>query len=192
MTSELLNQAAMLVDSTIQKISNSLIREEFFVFFGDHLDLALVTIQLSSSNWIAWKVAVKAALSCKFKEGFIDGTITPPLVTDPGYKYWRRGDNLVFMWLKNSIAPEIARSFVHTPLACDLWLELKDWFCRVSGPQLLMLKNSIAPEIARSFVHTPLARDLWLELKDWFGRVSGPQLLMLKRKIVNLSQGIED
>lgn len=116
-------------------------KEDLEVAASDHPGFQLVTVPLDESNWIAWKSAIEVALGCKFKLGFIDGSLCAPPATDPLYRHWRRADCLVVSWLKNSISKSLIRAFAHINTSRELWIELEEQYGRIHGAHILHLRR---------------------------------------------------
>lgn len=86
---------------------------------------------------------VETSLNIKVKDCFIDGTFPAPPTDDPLFKIWKRIDNLVLTWMRNSISPDLVQQFVHHTTTFSLWTELNECYGKVSGPQTIMLKRKM-------------------------------------------------
>ena len=99
-----------------------------------HLGMVLVTVPLTSKNFLSWSRSIRIALGAKTKIGFIDGTC-PPLSSDsPQFGVWKRVDCMVMSWILNSISKEISKSFIYADFVQDLWLEIEVRFGESNGP----------------------------------------------------------
>lgn len=74
--------------------------------------MAKITIPGNAMVW---------ALSSKNKYGFVDGSIVAPVEGDPQFPMWLRCNNIVVLWILNSVCEELAVSIVYSSTARDLW-----------------------------------------------------------------------
>ncbi|KAK1390070.1 hypothetical protein POM88_018248 [Heracleum sosnowskyi] len=114
---------------------------------GDHSNSQLGQIIFNGSNYVNWSRSVKLALGAKNKIGFIDGSLSRPTDDSVDLQKWIRNDYMVTGWILYSIDKDIAESFIFTPSARDLWLEIKERYGHSNAPQLYELhKNLISLE----------------------------------------------
>lgn len=62
---------------------------------SDHPRTQLIVTQFNGNNFLSWSCGVKLALGAKNKLGFIEGTISKPLIDSDEYEYWKRADYMV-------------------------------------------------------------------------------------------------
>ena len=53
--------------------------------------------------------------------GHLDGRVTTPATTDPGYDKWKVENSIIMAWLINSMVPEIGEGFYQLKTARDIW-----------------------------------------------------------------------
>jgi gag-polypeptide of LTR copia-type len=89
--------------------------------------LKLTTEPLSGNNYLSWSESVLLALGAKSLLNYITD-VKRSLITDAHYTQWIATDKLVRLWIKNSMEPSIARLFVDSKSALDLWQSIQDMF----------------------------------------------------------------
>ncbi|XP_074378666.1 uncharacterized protein LOC141720217 [Apium graveolens] len=89
------------------------------------------------------KFSVQLALGAKNKIGFIDGSLVRPADDSPDLQKWIRNDYMVTGWLLYSIDKSIAESFIFTPSARALWLEIQERYGHSNAPQLYEIHKSL-------------------------------------------------
>jgi hypothetical protein len=67
-------------------------------------------------------------LSAKNKMGFIDGTITAPSPLNENYTSWKRCNDMVTLWIVNSVHPDISNSITYTESVAAIWNNLEKRF----------------------------------------------------------------
>ena len=103
---------------------DSLMDDFLFLHHVENPSLVLVTQTLiCGENYATWAHAVRKALLSKNKLGFINGTLTlsSPLVSTPSnVQAWIRCDNMVGIWLTNSISPKLQASIMYEDDALEI------------------------------------------------------------------------
>ncbi|XP_061355655.1 uncharacterized protein LOC133300166 [Gastrolobium bilobum] len=102
----------------------------FFLHPNESPSVVLVSPLLNASNYHTWARAMTVALLSKNKIGFINGSIIPPLETDPNYFAWQRCNNMVVAWIHKSTSQSIVQSIIWIEDAQDVWLDLWRRFSR--------------------------------------------------------------
>lgn len=87
---------------------------------------------------------MKRALSGRNKIRFIDGTFPEPSTQSPHYNAWVKADYLVYTWILNSVAKDLAPGFQYIDTAAKLWAEIGSRFDRCSGPKLFQLERELS------------------------------------------------
>ena len=81
----------------------------------------------------------------KNKLGFIDGTLSSPLVSSPSVvQAWIRCDNMVDTWLTNSVSPKLQASIIYEDTTLQIWNDLRNRFAQTNGPRVFNLQKEIA------------------------------------------------
>lgn len=109
--------------------SSDLYENPFYLHHNDHAGLVLVTDRLSSgADFHSWRRSVRLALNVRNKLGFINGTISKPLESDPTYGSWSRCNDMVATWLLNSVSKPISASLLYMSTAAEIWNSLLNRF----------------------------------------------------------------
>ena len=100
----------------------------YYMHPNENPSLVLVQPVLDNKNYQIWCRSMKVALISKNKVKFVDGTLSPPPISDPLYEPWLRCNNLVLSWLQRSISEEIAKSLLWCDRASLVWKSLANRF----------------------------------------------------------------
>lgn len=85
------------------------------------------------------------ALSVKNKLGFIDGSIAKPDGTDVSLlNSWIRNNNVVILWILNSVSKEICASIIYSESTSEIWSDLRERFQQSNGPRIFQLRRELA------------------------------------------------
>ncbi|XP_010693879.1 uncharacterized protein LOC104906777 [Beta vulgaris subsp. vulgaris] len=117
--------------------------DPYFIAASDNPTSSLVATVFNGVNYIRWSKNVRRALIAKNKEGFINGEILKPSVTNKVYQKWKRVDFMVVNWILSSMNVELADDFGYIDTAIDLWKELAERFGQSNGPLIYQLKKEI-------------------------------------------------
>ncbi|KAJ0536278.1 putative RNA-directed DNA polymerase [Helianthus annuus] len=114
--------------------------------------LHMLTIKLSSTNYLVWRYQVFPLLSHQKLAGYVDGTIQAPeknIITDgaevpnPDYSSWLEVDQRVLLLLQSSLTEEaIAEAIGHTT-ARSLWMALESAYSNASVERTQTLRDSL-------------------------------------------------
>ncbi|KHN28108.1 hypothetical protein glysoja_039628, partial [Glycine soja] len=74
---------------------------------------------------------------------FIDGTLPKPDKDTPTYAAWTRANNVVILWLYNSVSKDIITNILFANTVKEIWDDLKTWFLRKNGPRIFQLKRQL-------------------------------------------------
>ena len=112
---------------TIQPWQNS--SSPYFLSNSDNPGVSLVVQHLTEENYSTWSRVVLIALDAKSKIAFIDGSLLKPQFVDhPLYTAWCKCNNIVLVWLFNSVSKDLQRSVVYFKIAREVWLDLQHKF----------------------------------------------------------------
>ena len=111
----------------------------------------MITIKLSSSNYLLWKSQLLPLLESPDMLGYVDGTRVPPLHFEPEtsstlntkYLVWKVADQWLLCLLLSSLTKEAIAVVVGLSIACDVWLALEDTFNHHSKARELRLKDDL-------------------------------------------------
>jgi hypothetical protein len=112
---------------------------------GDTSVLGLVTDLLTTENYVTWARAMKRALRAKNKLGFVDGSITKPSdPNDPLLEAWERCNDMIVLWIHNSVSSSVKSSFILVDNAYDIWNELCERLTQQNGLRIFQLIGALA------------------------------------------------
>ncbi|XP_025692771.1 uncharacterized protein [Arachis hypogaea] len=120
-------------------------KDPFFLSSANQPGLTLVTQQITEENYNSWSRAMKKALNAKHKLGFINGLVSRP---DPEldaeqFETWQCVNDIVIIWILNSVFKEIVASLVYTDSAEELWNDLKEKFQHGNGSRIFEFKRDL-------------------------------------------------
>ncbi|XP_015960841.1 uncharacterized protein LOC107484813 [Arachis duranensis] len=120
-------------------------KDPFFLSSANQPGLTLVTQQITEENYNSWSRAMKKALNAKHKLGFINGLVSRP---DPEldaeqFETWQCVNDIVIIWILNSVSKEIVASLVYTDSAEELWNDLKEKFQHGNGSRIFEFKRDL-------------------------------------------------
>ena len=96
----------------------------------------MVTIKLSSSNYLLWKSQLLPLLESQELLGHVDGTLAPPPrfapvdSRTPNIKHlaWKNTDQRLLSLLLSSLTEEAMAKVVGLSTSCEVWLALENTF----------------------------------------------------------------
>ncbi|KAF3773569.1 hypothetical protein EJ110_NYTH55035 [Nymphaea thermarum] len=94
----------------------------------EHNTLKITSTPLNGANYLSWVKAARLFLSGKSKAGYINGKIKVPVTTDPNYDEWKSENDMVMVWLLNSMEPSIANLFTYQDTAHRIWEALNELY----------------------------------------------------------------
>ncbi|XP_057969588.1 uncharacterized protein LOC131158748 [Malania oleifera] len=125
----------------------------YYLHPSDNPGALLVSEISTSDNYIAWSQSITVALTVKNKAAFIDGSIlAPPVNQCTLYTAWLRANNLVILWLMNSISKEIRNSLLYVTSTVDLRKELQTRYLRSDGLRVFHLEKQQSNYVLKFFV----------------------------------------
>jgi hypothetical protein len=86
---------------------------------------------------------MKVALMAKNKISFVDGSILPPLPSDPLYGAWQRCNTMALAWIHRSVSESILQSVLWIDKTFEVWKNLKDRFCQADVFRIFYLHEEI-------------------------------------------------
>ena len=90
--------------------------------------MVLVSKVLEGDNYNTWSRAMRISLSAKDKIGFVTGSIKPSSSTNDSFPSWQQCNDMVILWLLNSIHLNIASSVIYVETATEIWADLQERF----------------------------------------------------------------
>ena len=111
----------------------------------------MITIKLSSSNYLLWKSQLLPLLESQDMLGYVDGTMVPPprfepetsSTLNPKYLAWRAADQRLLCLLLSSLTEEAMAVVIGLSTARDVWLALETTFSHQSKARELRLKDDL-------------------------------------------------
>ena len=111
----------------------------------------MITIKLSSSNYLLWKSQLLPLLESQDLLGYIDGTLVPPPCFEPAtsttlstkYLAWKAADQRLLCLLLSSLTEEVIDVVVGLSTAREVWLALENTFSHHSKTRELRLKDDL-------------------------------------------------
>ncbi|XP_074377619.1 uncharacterized protein LOC141719137 [Apium graveolens] len=110
--------------------------DPYFLSTGDNSNSQLGEIIFNDNNYFNWSRSVQLALGAKNKIDFIDGSLTRPADDSQDLQKWIRNDYMVTGWILYTIDKQITGSFIFTPSARSLWIEIQERYGHSTAPQL--------------------------------------------------------
>ncbi|XP_016475948.1 uncharacterized protein LOC107797562 [Nicotiana tabacum] len=115
----------------------------FYMHPSDNPSAMLVTTPFNGIGYRSWRRSVLRALLVKNKLGFINGECKRPKSDSPSLRQWMRCDDMVTLWILNSLAKDIAESIKYANDAAELWTELEDRYDQTNGTKLNQIQKEI-------------------------------------------------
>ena len=111
----------------------------------------MISIKLSSSNYLLWKSQLLPLFESQDMLGYVDGTMVPPprfepetsSTHNPKYLAWRAADQRLLYLLLSSLTVEAIAVVVGLSTARDVWLALETTFNHHSKALELRLKDDL-------------------------------------------------
>lgn len=186
--------------STAPPISNSSATDPYFIHPSDNPTTVLFSPLLQGDNYSTWVRGMTKALNAKKKLGFVDGSLQSP--ADPDQQAcWKQCDDLVGMWIKNSVDKELHASLMYADTSA-IWPDLKVRFSHSNAPKLYHLRTTVSglkqDSLSVTSYHTKL-KALWDEIDSLTPAepsICGSGKLLLERherdRTMEFLQGIHD
>ena len=105
----------------------------------------MVTVKLSSTNFLLWRSQVVPLLQCQKYYGYIDGsTLMPSATTDStAYNLWKQNDQLVMSLLLSSLTEEALSITIGFTTSRDIWNAIETAFSHKSKARELQIKDEL-------------------------------------------------
>lgn len=104
---------------------------------NDQPGMVLISKKLiGSENYASWKRSIQIALSAKNKLVILTGEYKAPDEKSPAFSQWKRVNDMVIIWILNTVSDEISSSMHYLDSAFNVWSELSERFSAVSGQNL--------------------------------------------------------
>ncbi|KAH0769942.1 hypothetical protein KY290_013923 [Solanum tuberosum] len=95
------------------------------------------------TGYRSWRRSILRGISVKNKMGFITGKCVKPPSTDPTCNLWEGCDDMVILWILNSLSTDIADSLQYVNNANELWQELEDRYDQPNGAKHYQIQREI-------------------------------------------------
>ncbi|XP_074381070.1 uncharacterized protein LOC141721841 [Apium graveolens] len=116
----------------------------YYLQTSDSPGMKLVSDPFDGTGIAKWKRSISIALSARNKLGFLDGSITKPLITSTLFKSWSRCNDMVISWILGALSKSIGRSVIYSTTVHEMWSELEERYGVSNGAQLFSLHKEIA------------------------------------------------
>ncbi|XP_068309809.1 uncharacterized protein [Pyrus communis] len=143
----------------------------FYIHYSDNPGMHLVSTLLTGNNYSTWSRSMRIALSAKNKFGFVDGSVKKPSdkkATEAAL--WQRYNDMVLMWILNSVNSGLSNSVVYAETAHAVWDDLKTRFSQDTVPRIFEIQRDIARltqnQMSVSDYYSQL-KGLWDELSSY-------------------------
>ncbi|CAI9104460.1 OLC1v1003130C1 [Oldenlandia corymbosa var. corymbosa] len=120
-----------------------LIEEQLHVHGSESPGTQIVSVLLTSKNYLIWRCAMISALESKMKVGFVDGNFLMAADDSPIILKWRKANSMVCSW-KSFMTPDLMNQFMFIHDATKLWRSLEQRFGKTNLPHLFELTREIA------------------------------------------------
>ncbi|XP_070047432.1 uncharacterized protein [Nicotiana tomentosiformis] len=110
------------VTTNVESIVNSVLdpSDPLYLHQSDNPGAMLVSVAFSGIGYRSWICVVLRGLSVKNKTSFISGECKRPDPQSPKFRQWERCDDIVTLWILNSLSKEIAASVEYASDAVEL------------------------------------------------------------------------
>jgi hypothetical protein len=133
-----MTKASMKTDKHSMELS-----DPYVIHHIDHTGIILASKPLDGNNYGQWSRAMCICLNVKNKTGFIDGTITAPSPLNENYASWKRCNDMVTLWIVNSVHLDISNNIMYTESAAAIWNDLKERFSQNSDSRIYQIRQEI-------------------------------------------------
>lgn len=116
----------------------------------------VVTLKLSDSNYLSWKLQFEQFLNSQLLLGFVTGATScpPPTLTvqqedqitvtnNPAYLKWAHTDQLIKAWLIGSLSEDALKSIYGLQSSQEIWFALAKKYNRISATRRLDIQRRI-------------------------------------------------
>ena len=113
----------------------------------------MITIKLSSKNYLLWRSQITPILACQNLLGFVDGSKSAPSITNtnttgqsvpnPAYETWRIQDQRLLSLILSSLTEESMAEVIGCSTSRAVWLSLEAAFSHSSKSRELRLKDDL-------------------------------------------------
>ncbi|XP_019248743.1 PREDICTED: uncharacterized protein LOC109228009 [Nicotiana attenuata] len=104
----------------------------------------LVTKTFNGTSFGGWRRSMLIGLSCKNKLGIVNGTIPKPSEISVLFESWVRCNDMVTVWILNSLDTEIRGSVMYTESAQKLWKEIEQRYEKANGTKVFQIRKDLA------------------------------------------------
>ncbi|XP_033508087.1 uncharacterized protein [Nicotiana tomentosiformis] len=109
--------------TTSSSMSSSTVEpsHSLYLYPSDSPETVLVTKCFNGTGYGGWRRSMLIGLSCKNKLGIINGTIPKPRANSVLFELWARCNDMVTVWISNSLDTKIRESVMYTESAQKLY-----------------------------------------------------------------------
>jgi hypothetical protein len=105
----------------------------------------MVTIKLSSINFLLWRSQVAPLLQCQKFYGYVDGSTLMPFATinPTANDLWKQNDQLIMSLLFSSLTEEALFVVIDLTTSKDVWIALETALSHKSKARELQIKDEL-------------------------------------------------
>ncbi|KAM3397203.1 hypothetical protein P3S68_000715 [Capsicum galapagoense] len=111
---------------------------------SDSPGTVLVNTTSNCTGYGSWRRGMMLGLSYKNKLGLINDSIPKSEPTSPTFEPWNRCNNMVVVWILNSLDKEIREIVIYTESAEKLWKDIEWRFGQANGLKFFQIRKDIS------------------------------------------------
>ncbi|XP_070021418.1 uncharacterized protein [Nicotiana sylvestris] len=141
----------------------------FYIHPSDNPGSQLVSVPFSGCGFVLWHTSMLTSLSAKNKLSLLDGRVNQPTLESPYYPYWEMCNDMVKVWITNSVSREIVVSVMCFKTAKEVWKDINERFSQSNGSKYIQIQREINSTTQGSSYITfyfKKMRSLWDELNS--------------------------
>lgn len=117
------------MDSTVEVSSSSQIPSISTPTGGsDSFALLIIRHKLNGHNYLQWSHLVMMFICGQGNDDYLTGVAPKWKIDDPMYKVWKTENNMVMLWLINSITNEVGENFILYETTQEIWTATKETY----------------------------------------------------------------
>ncbi|XP_047268170.1 uncharacterized protein LOC124898575 [Capsicum annuum] len=139
----------------------------FYILPSDNSGTHLVSPPFDGSSFVIWQKNMLTALSAKNKLGIVIGSVPKPATNSPYISFYEWCNDMIIVWITNSLSPDIATSVMCFDTAKVIWSDINERFGQSNGTKYIQIQKEISSTTQRSSSianYFTRLRNLWDEL----------------------------
>ncbi|XP_075095271.1 uncharacterized protein LOC142173557 [Nicotiana tabacum] len=118
----------LFLSGSTSQVVNHDVNHPYFLHSSDAPGMTLVTSPFDGRGFPGWRRSILIVLSAKNKLGFINGVCDEPTLGSKDHAQWSRCNDMVTLWLLNSLTKEIGDNVIYSKSAREIWNSLEHKF----------------------------------------------------------------